>query len=115
MKLLAAIVAFPDRVVVSDAATSEGDGSGRKLLFEPVIKSGHTIQNAGNFLVTAERASARFSREFNSFGRIHRNNPSLTRIPTSFSSAANAASALARNRFIASSTESVSCSVFGST
>ena len=45
----------------------------------------------------------------------HRSNPSLLRIPTNLSSAANAASALSRNRFMAWSTVSISCSTLGST
>ena len=45
----------------------------------------------------------------------HISSPSRLRIATSFSSAANAASALSLSRFIASSTVSTSCSFFGST
>lgn len=45
----------------------------------------------------------------------HVNKPSRFKIPTNFSSAANAFSELSRSRFIASSTVSISWSTFGST
>lgn len=46
---------------------------------------------------------------------IQASKPSRLRMAISLSSAAKATAALSRKRFIASSTESVSCSVFGST